>query len=610
MKRFGLLALMLLGVLSCKPAQPVSELRDNGGGDQCASFQGKKASDCGCNLQCMGCASAEAQKQQFSCVQEIGEAAIPGLKAVSGAIEAIAAVRDLIGDEELRTTLAYFESFDDNGEPSGFEELPADPNQTAEQQPSPPSPPAQDSGDEGGANLLLTEPDLDQLQDIAEQMVEDRLDKEIDKLEKKIYKKGDELVNKAGDRILAKVGVNGCTKKGRVAFKAVSRMISTIEGSQGDVYEQGKTIAEAVQKAAPNLKSALGCLAPKLKKKLEKGGKKVRARVMRVIDPIIKKLGLQKLVGLNLATEKVQAALSCSKKIFDGASVLAQNVGCLMDDLATIREQNRTIETRVGGLHKAPLGAIRKEIKHDLCYADPIRQNDFLMRRYGSFLFDQHAKNLRRGTITGSTSNRADFCGAQCGFDGGDANWCTRFADSMKSNPETAQGWVPLCNSFCGVRQLSRNLYETCASFCCGVDRDCAAESAQVSGSGRSPPGGFKQVESVLPMGVEFRRGDFMATPDYQYLLFMQHDGNLVQYDKEFKVLWASDTAGTNADQAIVQGDGNFVVYRSGTALWSSGSAGKARDRPCELKLQTDSNFVVYCGGESVWSAAHDAKRR
>ena len=40
--------------------------------------------------------------------------------------------------------------------------------------------------------------------------------------------------------------------------------------------------------------------------------------------------------------------------------------------------------------------------------------------------------------------------------------------------------------------------------------------------------------------------------------------------------LWASNTAGTAADEAIMQNDGNVVVYSaSGAALWATGTNGK-----------------------------------
>ncbi|MEU9476159.1 hypothetical protein AB0D93_10520, partial [Streptomyces sp. NPDC048191] len=59
----------------------------------------------------------------------------------------------------------------------------------------------------------------------------------------------------------------------------------------------------------------------------------------------------------------------------------------------------------------------------------------------------------------------------------------------------------------------------------------------------------------------------------------MQQDGNFVIYDANNRFLWNTNTAGTpdNAGAwAVLQDDGNFVIYRSyggptrGQAIWSS----------------------------------------
>ena len=62
--------------------------------------------------------------------------------------------------------------------------------------------------------------------------------------------------------------------------------------------------------------------------------------------------------------------------------------------------------------------------------------------------------------------------------------------------------------------------------------------------------------------------------------LTFQTDGNLVfykhDYDGEVKVIWSSDTVAQNSadvDAAVMQTDGNFVVYeKGGVAKWDSGT--------------------------------------
>jgi hypothetical protein len=87
--------------------------------------------------------------------------------------------------------------------------------------------------------------------------------------------------------------------------------------------------------------------------------------------------------------------------------------------------------------------------------------------------------------------------------------------------------------------------------------------------------------------------GQSLYSCDDRYHLDMQTDGNLVLYDVADNPLWSSNTHGTNGYVAVMQGDGNFVVYNrtDDRALWSSGTSGLLRGR---LNLQTDGNLVVY----------------
>jgi hypothetical protein len=88
---------------------------------------------------------------------------------------------------------------------------------------------------------------------------------------------------------------------------------------------------------------------------------------------------------------------------------------------------------------------------------------------------------------------------------------------------------------------------------------------------------------------------------DGRFQLAMQTDGNLVLYFNG-SALWSSNTAGTGASDAVMQDDGNFVLYTSsGTAVWSTATAGSGCGT--YLAVQTDGNMVVYNGaGTSLWS--------
>ena len=58
---------------------------------------------------------------------------------------------------------------------------------------------------------------------------------------------------------------------------------------------------------------------------------------------------------------------------------------------------------------------------------------------------------------------------------------------------------------------------------------------------------------------------------------FMQDDGNFVVKDSAWNTLWASNTWGHSGAYAVVQNDGNLVVYgapENQQGLWASGTGG------------------------------------
>ena len=96
--------------------------------------------------------------------------------------------------------------------------------------------------------------------------------------------------------------------------------------------------------------------------------------------------------------------------------------------------------------------------------------------------------------------------------------------------------------------------------------------------------------------------GGSKRSPNGRYRLALQIDGNLVFYDDELGVaLWSAGTQGSAAGQALMQNDGNFVVYDAGgVALWSTGTVGNPGAR---LAIQDDGNLVVYrADGQALWA--------
>jgi hypothetical protein len=97
-------------------------------------------------------------------------------------------------------------------------------------------------------------------------------------------------------------------------------------------------------------------------------------------------------------------------------------------------------------------------------------------------------------------------------------------------------------------------------------------------------------------------KDDYLLSPDGRSALALQRNGNFVLYDN-FKLVWETGALGRAADRAIMQPDGNFVVYDSSNqALWNSTTDGNAGAR---LIMQTDGNVVIYSSSNVVLWATH-----
>ena len=94
--------------------------------------------------------------------------------------------------------------------------------------------------------------------------------------------------------------------------------------------------------------------------------------------------------------------------------------------------------------------------------------------------------------------------------------------------------------------------------------------------------------------------GQDLTSPDGQYRLDMQGDGNLVEYGNG-RPLWSSGTDGHAGASASLQLDGNLVVHGAdGAVLWSSGTYGAGPG--AWLSVQDDGDLtLVTPDGKRRW---------
>lgn len=124
------------------------------------------------------------------------------------------------------------------------------------------------------------------------------------------------------------------------------------------------------------------------------------------------------------------------------------------------------------------------------------------------------------------------------------------------------------------------------ASAAAGSDRLNPGESLVISQSINSSNGFFRLilqrngnlVLSYVPTGETlWDTGTRIVTQ-----AIMQMDGNFVLYSPSHRARWASDTDGNNGAYIVMQNDGNLVIYRplGGPPIWTSGTGQSLMQKP------------------------------
>ena len=173
---------------------------------------------------------------------------------------------------------------------------------------------------------------------------------------------------------------------------------------------------------------------------------------------------------------------------------------------------------------------------------------------------------------------------------------------------EIAWGWQTYAWSYGNwdPRAQLRQVQNGIEGDCCDADQSEASDFGQwghvETGPAPAAPPAPTACGAIEP-GHGLSRGQSWSSCDGRFQLAMQTDGNLVLYS--FGVpLWATGTNGAGGDVAVMQGDGNFVLYDDHSQpLWASGTDGHGG---AFLALQDDGNMVVYAGGQPLWASNTD----
>jgi hypothetical protein len=116
----------------------------------------------------------------------------------------------------------------------------------------------------------------------------------------------------------------------------------------------------------------------------------------------------------------------------------------------------------------------------------------------------------------------------------------------------------------------------------------------------------WAQAGGILQPNSTMAPGQVVYAPNGRHHLNFQRDGNIVLYDKG-RVLWASETNGSRANELRMQADGNFVLYGRGRTIWSTNTGGNPG---AQLRVQNDGNLVMYTVDQRVIWASQTARRQ
>ncbi|WP_373478455.1 protein kinase [Geminocystis sp.] len=98
--------------------------------------------------------------------------------------------------------------------------------------------------------------------------------------------------------------------------------------------------------------------------------------------------------------------------------------------------------------------------------------------------------------------------------------------------------------------------------------------------------------KDTLKLGEFLSVNEFLISAEGNYSLVLQPDGNLVLYNcQSSKAMWGSGTNGRKPISAVMQEDGNFVIYFDGFNPWASNTANRSISH---VKLENNGTLILY----------------
>lgn len=104
--------------------------------------------------------------------------------------------------------------------------------------------------------------------------------------------------------------------------------------------------------------------------------------------------------------------------------------------------------------------------------------------------------------------------------------------------------------------------------------------------------------DSKLNVDQMLRPGDYIFSKDGKFILIYQPDGNLVLYPK---AVWSANVFSKDPGYAIMQGDGNFVIYdKFNKPYWATMTVSPSSG-PFQLQLNDSTLSIVDKDNSTIW---------